>query len=64
MEDVYVRCCRCKNVHLYSERKEGEADKRHGMRPCICPRCRGHSFTVLHSRFEEVRANQPPKNEG
>ena len=46
MEDIYVKCCRCKNKHWHSDRKESAPDK-HGMKNLICPRCGGHSYYKL-----------------
>ena len=43
MEDIYVKCCRCKNKHLYSQRKYSAPDK-FGMRHLTCPRCGGQAF--------------------
>ena len=43
MGDIYVKCCRCKNKHWHSERKESAPDK-YGMKSLICPRCGGHSY--------------------
>ena len=54
MEDIYVKCCRCKNKHWHSERKESSPDK-HGMKNLICPRCCGHSYYKLDDPA------QPPK---
>ena len=54
MEDVYVKCCRCKNKHWYSQRKYSAPDK-FGMRHLTCPRCGGHSFYKLDDTV------QPPK---
>ena len=58
MDDIYVKCCRCKNLHLHSERKEGRVDKRFGTRPLVCPRCGGHSY------FKAEEPAQPQKGEG
>ena len=55
MEDVYVKCCRCKNKHWYSQRKYSAPDK-FGMRHLTCPRCGGHGFHKLDDTV------QPTKN--
>ena len=54
MEDIYVKCCRCKNQHWYRERKYSAPDK-FGMRNLTCPRCGGHSYYKLDDPA------QPPK---
>ena len=54
MEDIYVKCCRCKNVHLHSERKEGRVDKRFGTRTRVCPRCGGHQWEWVKNITEMV----------
>ena len=56
MEDIYVKCCRCKNKHWYSQRKYSAPDN-HGMRYLTCPRCGGHSYYKMDDPV------QPAKNE-
>ena len=43
MEDINVKCCRCRNTHLHSARKESAPD-RYGMRTLVCPRCGAKEF--------------------
>lgn len=43
MEDINVKCCRCRNKHLRSERKESAPDK-NGMKALVCPRCGAHAY--------------------
>jgi Zn finger protein HypA/HybF involved in hydrogenase expression len=41
-----VKCSRCKNQHLKSEREYSESDK-YGMRKLICPKCGASSFSLI-----------------
>jgi len=54
MEDIYVKCCRCKNKHWHSERKESAPDK-YGMKTLTCPRCGGDSYYKLDDPAARTR---------
>ncbi len=54
MKDIYVKCCRCRNTHLHSARKESAPDK-YGMRTLVCPRCGAREFY----KQEEPQKTQP-----
>ena len=51
MEDIYVKCCRCKNKHWHSERKNGKQDK-YGLTPLVCPRCGAQIYYKLEAPAE------------
>lgn len=54
-DDIFVKCTRCRNEHLKSERKESAPDK-HGLITLVCPRCGGHSF------YQREKPAQAPKS--
>ena len=55
MEDIYVKCCRCKNKHWHSERKESAP--KYGMKTLTCPRCGGHSYFKLDDPTQPTKGD-------
>lgn len=64
MEFTDVKCCLCGNVHPYSERKEGDADKRYGIRPFVCPQCGSNIFTRVDWQGSQVKPENNDLNSG
>ena len=64
MEDINVKCCRCRNTHLHSARKESAPD-RYGMRTLVCPRCGAKEFSChvsgLSEQLRRMDYPTPPK---
>lgn len=52
MSDYLVKCCRCRNKHLESERKK-KPTKKWGLlvKKLVCPRCECESYIEL----EEIK---------
>lgn len=48
MIDESCQCCRCKKVHLHSERKE-KYNFKTGMTDLVCPSCSAKSFYSVKS---------------
>ena len=53
MQDYLVKCCRCRNKHLESERVQ-KLNNKHGFRSYerVCPRCE----CTTYYRQEEVQS--------
>lgn len=53
MKDESCQCCRCKKVHLHSERIE-KYNFKTGMTDLVCPSCKAKSFYPVKSEFKTV----------
>lgn len=56
MANHEVKCCRCKNKHLYGDRIMTPA--KDGWSNCVCPRCGAHSYYDLTIEAQ-TKPNQP-----
>lgn len=45
--DIPVECCRCRNVHMVSERVSAPDFKFRGLSSLVCPRCGARSYYDL-----------------
>lgn len=54
MTNLLVKCCRCRNKHLHSERTSVPSKKfGYGVNDLVCPRCGCTSYYQLEEIKEE-----------
>lgn len=49
-ENKKVKCCRCKNIHLHSERIKKQDKKQTYLTNLVCPRCGAFSYYNLNEK--------------
>lgn len=55
-EIEYCKCCRCRNIHPYTDRiaKDGEFTKEYGIVDIVCPRCGALNYYSVDKQGNKV----------